>query len=154
MALAQSRPMGKVTVRWTMPTNNVDGTPLTDLAGVKVYCGTESSNYVQVVDVPGGTPGGNGTCTVTGLVAGVTYYLSGTSSKLYTNGVLSITDTSPTMSSGYYTTNTMSPFVGCRNFNGAPNDQFNGEIDDLIVDLTEFSAGTISNLFVAGPSNP
>mgnify|MGYP003347827531 CR=1 FL=1 len=46
-----------VTVTWTFATNNTDGTPLVDLGGVKVYYGTSSSNYTQVVDVPGGQPG-------------------------------------------------------------------------------------------------
>ena len=67
-----------ITVAWTFATNNVDGTPLTDLAGAKVYYGTASSNYTHVVTVPGGVPGGAGRATVTGLTAGVTYYLTGT----------------------------------------------------------------------------
>jgi len=68
----------EVTVRWTFATHNMDGTPLTDLAGAKVYYGTASSNYTHVVDVPGGEPGETKGFTVTGLVAGVTYYLNGT----------------------------------------------------------------------------
>jgi len=38
-----------------MPTQNVDGTPLTDLAGYKVYYGQESANLKSVVDVRGAT---------------------------------------------------------------------------------------------------
>ena len=38
VAWAASTP--SVTVQWTMPTVNLDGTPLTDLAGAKVYYGT------------------------------------------------------------------------------------------------------------------
>jgi len=70
-----------VTVYWTFATNNVDGTPITDLAGAKVYYGTASSNYTHVVDAGmGGAegPGDNGSFTVTGLVFGVRYYLNGT----------------------------------------------------------------------------
>ena len=67
-----------VTVSWTFATNNTGGTPLTDLAGAKVYYGTASSNYTQVIDVPGGEPGQTVSCTVTGLVEGVTYFLNGT----------------------------------------------------------------------------
>jgi hypothetical protein len=67
-----------VTVRWTFATNNVDGTPLVDLAGAKVYYGTSSSNYTQVVDVPGGQPGQSKSFTVTNLSEGVRYYLNGT----------------------------------------------------------------------------
>jgi hypothetical protein len=32
-------------ISWTPPTTNADGTPLTDLAGYKVYCGTSSRKY-------------------------------------------------------------------------------------------------------------
>lgn len=45
--------MGMVTVqvvdkvlRWQAPTQNVDGTPLTDLAGYVIYWGTDSRNYI------------------------------------------------------------------------------------------------------------
>jgi len=68
----------EVSVSWTFAANNVDGTPLTDLAGAKVYYGASSSNYTQVVDVSGGQPGQACSFTVTGLVAGVTYYFNGT----------------------------------------------------------------------------
>lgn len=33
------------TLRWQAPTENVDGTPLTDLAGFNVYWGNSSRNY-------------------------------------------------------------------------------------------------------------
>lgn len=36
---------------WDPPTTNEDGTPLEDLAGYKVYYGTSSGNYAEVVDV-------------------------------------------------------------------------------------------------------
>jgi hypothetical protein len=42
---------GAVTLSWTPPTQNVDGTPLTDLAGYRVYWGTTSGNYPQSVTV-------------------------------------------------------------------------------------------------------
>ena len=77
-ALVAAALAGEVTVAWTFATNNVDGTPLTDLAGAKVYYGTTSSNYTRVVDVPGGAPGQTKSHTVTGLVDGVRYYLNGT----------------------------------------------------------------------------
>jgi hypothetical protein len=34
-----------VTVSWVNPTKNTDGTPLTDLATIKLYFGTTSRNY-------------------------------------------------------------------------------------------------------------
>jgi hypothetical protein len=39
------------TLTWDAPTTNADGTPLTDLAGYKVYYGTTSGNYTDVIDV-------------------------------------------------------------------------------------------------------
>jgi hypothetical protein len=63
----------EITVRWTFATNNVDGSPLTDLAGAKVYYGLASSNYHAFIDVGMVTH-----YTVTGLTAGVTHYLNGT----------------------------------------------------------------------------
>lgn len=34
-----------VSINWSPPTENVDGTPLTDLAGYKVYAGTSARDY-------------------------------------------------------------------------------------------------------------
>ena len=68
----------QITVAWNFAASNMDGTPLTDLAGGKVYYGLTSSNYTHVIDVPGGEPGQAGSFTVTGLVEDVTYYLNGT----------------------------------------------------------------------------
>lgn len=39
------------TLSWEPPTTNLDGTPLIDLAGFKVYHGKESGNYTEEVDV-------------------------------------------------------------------------------------------------------
>ncbi len=64
---------GEIVLTWSAPTHNVDGTALTDLAGVKLYYGTSSSNYPAVIDV-----GYTNAYTITGLVAGSTYYLNGT----------------------------------------------------------------------------
>ena len=41
----------KTTLMWETPTTNVDGSPLTDLAGFKVYWGTVSGTYTGVKDV-------------------------------------------------------------------------------------------------------
>lgn len=40
-----------VTLNWTAPTENDDGSPLTDLAGYKIYYGSESGVYDQQIDV-------------------------------------------------------------------------------------------------------
>lgn len=36
---------------WTPPTTNQDGSPLGDLAGYKIYCGTVSGNYSITKDI-------------------------------------------------------------------------------------------------------
>ena len=64
---------GEISLTWTMPTTALDETPLTDLAGAKVYYGLSSSNYTTVIDV-----GSTNAYTVTGLQEGATYYLNGT----------------------------------------------------------------------------
>src|SRR4030042_1896878 len=39
------------TLSWDAPTTNADGTPLTDLAGYKVYYGTASGTYGTPINV-------------------------------------------------------------------------------------------------------
>ena len=41
----------KTTLMWETPTTNVDGSPLTDLSGYKVYWGAVSGTYTGVKDV-------------------------------------------------------------------------------------------------------
>src|SRR3989304_6764496 len=41
----------KTTLTWDAPTTNIDGSPLTDLAGYKVYWGAVSGTYTGVKDV-------------------------------------------------------------------------------------------------------
>ncbi len=36
---------GEVTIAWVAPTSNVDGSPLTDLAGYKIYYGPATGDY-------------------------------------------------------------------------------------------------------------
>lgn len=68
----------QLSLSWTFPGVNSDGTPLTDLAGARIYYGTSSGQYSEVIDVPGGEPGQEGQITLTGLEDGVTYFLTGT----------------------------------------------------------------------------
>ena len=77
---AQAAPTQTASVRlaWDNPSTNTDGSQLTDLAGVKVYYGTTSSNYTQTVDVPGGQPGGTGTLLVTNLALSTRFYFAAT----------------------------------------------------------------------------
>jgi hypothetical protein len=68
----------QIELRWEFDDENVDGSPLTDLAGAYVYWGTEPGVYTDRVQVPGGEPGGEVIYILRGLVDGVTYYLNGT----------------------------------------------------------------------------
>lgn len=67
----QAIALGSATMRWVPPTENVDGTPLTDLAGYKIYRGTASKTYSDVVTLqnPGIT-----TYVVEGLGSGTHYF--------------------------------------------------------------------------------
>ena len=63
--------VGSATLSWTPPTENTDGSPLTDLAGFKLYYGVESGNYPAQVEIdnPGVT-----TYVVEGLAEGTWYF--------------------------------------------------------------------------------
>lgn len=43
---------GSATISWTPPTRNADNSPLTNLAGYRIYSGTSSGNLTQVLDLP------------------------------------------------------------------------------------------------------
>jgi len=62
---------GSATLIWSSPLTNEDGTPLSDLAGYKIYYGTSSGNYTQNRKVDNVT-----TYTVTNLTDGLTYYFA------------------------------------------------------------------------------
>lgn len=64
---------GTATLSWSPPTTNADGSPITDLAGYKIYYGTASGNYSQSIDVGNVT-----TYTFSSLADGNTYYFSAT----------------------------------------------------------------------------
>ena len=62
---------GNAVVNWVPPTQNTNGTPLTDLAGIKIYYGTSTSNLNQMVQVAG--TGATAT-TIPNLASGVWYF--------------------------------------------------------------------------------
>jgi hypothetical protein len=62
---------GTATVSWTPPTENTNGTALTNLAGFKVYYGTSSSSMTQVAQVANA---GATDYVVTGLTSGTWYF--------------------------------------------------------------------------------
>jgi hypothetical protein len=60
---------GVVTLSWDAPTNNTDGSSLTDLAGYKIYYGPSSGNYTNSFNV------GNSTSyTLNNLTTGTYYF--------------------------------------------------------------------------------
>ena len=62
---------GTVTLTWVAPTDNTNGTPLTDLAGYHIHYGTSQDNMTQVIDLAG-----NSTTEfeVSGLAPGTYYF--------------------------------------------------------------------------------
>ena len=44
--------MGTATLRWDAPTQNVDGTPITNLSGFRVHYGTSASRLTTVLEIP------------------------------------------------------------------------------------------------------
>jgi len=62
---------GTINLAWDAPTTNVDGSPLTDLAGYKVYVGTAPGTYGTSVNVGNVT-----TYILSGLTSGQTYYIA------------------------------------------------------------------------------
>ncbi len=73
--LSSGTGLGSVTLSWTAPTQNEDGSALTDLAGYKLYWGTTPGTYTDtaVIENPSIT-----TYTVDGLAPG-TYEFVATS---------------------------------------------------------------------------
>jgi hypothetical protein len=63
---------GAVTLNWTPPTENTNGSPLTNLAGYNIHYGTASGDYSQTVSV---SNPGLATYVVDNLGPG-TYYFS------------------------------------------------------------------------------
>jgi hypothetical protein len=62
---------GAATLSWTAPTRRTDGSPLTDLAGFKVYWGRRSGSFPNTADV--GNPGIT-TYVVDNLSSGTWYF--------------------------------------------------------------------------------
>lgn len=62
-----------IQINWTAPTTNEDGSPLTDLAGYKLYYGTSSGNYSTILDAGLSTQ-----VVISGLVEGTEYFFAAT----------------------------------------------------------------------------
>ena len=72
---ASSSTTGAVTISWTPPTQNTDGSTLTNLAGYHIYYGTSQTSLTKVVNI---TNPGLATYVLSSLSA-ATYYFSLTS---------------------------------------------------------------------------
>jgi hypothetical protein len=55
IVVTASASSGSATLSWTAPTRNADGSPLTNLAGFRVYYGTTAGSYTQSVQLPSPT---------------------------------------------------------------------------------------------------
>ncbi len=101
---------GQAILSWDPPTTNADGTTLTDLAGYKIYYGTESGNYSTVIDSANVT-----SYTVPNLSNNVTYYFATTAYNTSANEsgfsnevsktITGTSDTSPSLLSNITTSN-------------------------------------------------
>jgi Fibronectin type III domain len=61
-----------VTLDWQPPTENTNGTPLTNLAGYYIYYGTQSQNYTNTIQI---TNPGVTTYVVENLSPGTYYFV-------------------------------------------------------------------------------
>jgi hypothetical protein len=61
---------GTAVVNWTPPTHNTDGTPLTNLAGIRIYYGTTAANLTQSVQLAATQT----SATISNLAEGTWYF--------------------------------------------------------------------------------
>ena len=66
-------PTLSVSLSWRAPTSNVDGSPLTDLAGYRVYYGTASGQYSYNLPV---ASQGVTSVVIEGLTSSTTWYFA------------------------------------------------------------------------------
>jgi len=85
-----------VSLAWTPPTENMDGTPLTDLAGYKIYAGAASGVYVSAVDLGNVTTHALDLSPGTHYLAVTAYNVSGDEST-YSNEISITIDSSAPM---------------------------------------------------------
>jgi hypothetical protein len=62
---------GRATLSWTPPTQNTDGTPLTNLAGYRILWGTSATALSNTIDVPGA---GVSTYVIDNLTSGTKHF--------------------------------------------------------------------------------
>jgi hypothetical protein len=73
IAVTQPAPVtGTVTLSWTAPTENTNGSAISDLTGYTIFYGTNSASMTQTVNVPGA----GSTSYVIGNLSAGTYYFA------------------------------------------------------------------------------
>ena len=65
--------LGSATLTWVAPTQNVDGSSLTNLAGFRIRYGTVPGSYPNQVQIP--NPGIN-SCVIENLPAGTYFFVA------------------------------------------------------------------------------
>ncbi|MDP9012391.1 MAG: fibronectin type III domain-containing protein [Pseudomonadota bacterium] len=63
---------GSATLSWTAPTENTDGSPVTDLAGYHIYYGTSASELTKVISVTGANSTSH---VISGMTPGTYYFM-------------------------------------------------------------------------------
>jgi hypothetical protein len=71
ITVSQPAPTGTAALSWMAPTQNTDGSPVTNLAGYRVYHGTSASLLNESITLPGAT---NTSYTFTQLSSGTHYF--------------------------------------------------------------------------------
>jgi hypothetical protein len=79
---------GTATLSWAAPTENTDGSSVTDLAGYRIYYGTSPSDMTQSIYVAGATVT---TYVVNGLSSGTYYFAVAADSTTGVESMLSDT---------------------------------------------------------------
>jgi len=77
---------GTAVLSWSIPTLNMDGTPLSDLAGYRVYRGDSPSTLTEVIELPGS---GNTAYTFNQLALGTHYFAVSAYNSLGTESSIS-----------------------------------------------------------------
>jgi hypothetical protein len=86
IAVSAPAPTGTALLELTPPTQNTNGTALTDLAGFRVFYGTSPSNLTQLVQLAGTSLT---SYTVTSLASGTWYFAAAAYSSAGTQSALS-----------------------------------------------------------------
>ncbi|MBI1911384.1 MAG: fibronectin type III domain-containing protein [Deltaproteobacteria bacterium] len=117
---------GEATLSWTAPATNTNGSQLADLTGYKVYYGTASGSYSNIIDV------GNVTSyKVANLSSGTTYYFAVTAynsvgtESAYSNEAtktIQAADTAGPVISGVYASNITPETAGVNWVTDEPSD--------------------------------